>query len=715
MLAGPFMTSSKSTLCCQCAAIFTRANFNALDQETNIIAGSLHTDVLPELPRLKQREDDGCKFCTEVRKRILSRDWAESVDLTIGPVKLIHESFWESDLTPEQEGVWMIEIAVRSPKQSTTIRFDIFAHPGSYASTKLRVRRRPPSQDRLSPDCTAILRGWISSCTGVHWQCDSGDESFWPTRVIDVGPADGSVAARLMVTTGEAQEYVALSHCWGKPGPGIRTLKTLSENFEAHQEYIPMSSMPLNYQDAINVTRALGLRYIWIDSLCIFQDSVEDWAREGSQMHKIYKCALVTLVATSAATSEDGFLEYLLDESTFNLTIPLEERLDDNSNEVPDSLDRRILARYAATQSSSRLMEDVDEATWNTRGWTLQERYLARRLIHFGRGQIFWECRRGYKTECGQRILQLPISVARPYGDNDSSSEDTSDDDSEQENPAEDTLDGQAPTNDTETVSKRAIESEEERARLKYHLYMWWYRVLAEYTRRALTYATDKLPAISGSAQETNALHLEVFGHEDTYIAGLWLGSLADGLLWMPEDPATITSSGDDTLPTWSWARWNGATTPCPADSTTLDPSSNMIEHLSHDLVLDSANAYGRVRNACLTLRACIMEIEVCGPTSRPGRTFRHNVNIPDSNVKVAIATLDTVSYDFEADAKKMYAMQVRAQTPQEHRPGRESHYSGLVIRRIEGLMYERVGVFMLEEEFLDVFLSIEKKIITLV
>jgi hypothetical protein len=80
--------------------------------------------------------------------------------------------------------------------------------------------------------------------------------------------------------------------------------------------------MPLNYQDAVIMTRALGLRYLWIDSLCIHQDSAEDWAKEGSQMDKIYKCAWVTLVATSASTSEDGFLDYLLQDRMFLIQVP---------------------------------------------------------------------------------------------------------------------------------------------------------------------------------------------------------------------------------------------------------------------------------------------------------------------------------------------------------------------------------------------------------
>lgn len=75
--------------------------------------------------------------------------------------------------------------------------------------------------------------------------------------------------------------------------------------------------MPQNFQDAIVITRALGSRYIWIESLCIVQDSNADWAYEGSQMDKAYKFARLTLAAASASTSEHGFLDYNFKDRTF--------------------------------------------------------------------------------------------------------------------------------------------------------------------------------------------------------------------------------------------------------------------------------------------------------------------------------------------------------------------------------------------------------------
>jgi hypothetical protein len=135
--------------------------------------------------------------------------------------------------------------------------------------------------------------------------------------------------------------------------------------------------MPQNFQDAIFMTRALGSQYIWIDSLCIIQDSADDWAHEGSQMDKTYKFARLTLAATSASTSEDGFLDYTLKGSTF--TIPL----------THCSSPSDIVAQHQEKRSYDRMEPSVDDTIWNTRGWTLQERHLSRRILHFTQPQIF--------------------------------------------------------------------------------------------------------------------------------------------------------------------------------------------------------------------------------------------------------------------------------------------------------------------------------------
>lgn len=85
-----------------------------------------------------------------------------------------------------------------------------------------------------------------------------------PSRVVDVGPADGSEAPRLLKTNDMRGTYVTLSHCWGA---GVIT-RTLTENLDIRMKGIPMEDLSANLCDAIIITRRLGFRYLWIDSLC---------------------------------------------------------------------------------------------------------------------------------------------------------------------------------------------------------------------------------------------------------------------------------------------------------------------------------------------------------------------------------------------------------------------------------------------------------------
>jgi hypothetical protein len=477
-------------------------------------------------------------------------------------------------------------------------------------------------------------------------------------------------------------------------------------------QILTVTSMPRNYQHAICVTRRLGLRYLWIDSLCILQDSSGDWAKEGAQMDKIYKCALITLAATSASTSEDGFLDYMLKDRTFTLEIPYFDEEKEGKCSTTESTSRQLVVRYMEKQDSSRLEADVDSSTWNTRGWTLQERHLAPRLVHFSKSQIFWECRTGYESECGQRILHLPASISRARGAAESSTEESSEGELS-ENDSAGVLrsdDGSSSDSSIEQLSR-----EEYDEILAWHrLYTWWSRVLADYSRRELTYASDKLPAISGLAKEVNTILQSLTNRDDTYVAGIWTGALTDGLLWMPEDPYAMRDPGFYRAPSWSWARWDGTIVPDTADSPSVDTELDMIEYVAHEVETNSANPYGTITRASLTLRASTTKVRLTGPNMQPTTRFIYGMHLSSSGVRIGLVALDHESL-YEDSKGGLHALQIRVQTPQSG-PARELHYSGLVLRALAGEPgFERIGVFILDEEHRDVFAADEKSTITLV
>ena len=121
---------------------------------------------------------------------------------------------------------------------------------------------------------------------------------------IDVGPSNGSKEPCLLVQSQLQASYLILNYCWGqKP-----YINSTSATLQAKKESIKMSELPKLHQDAITLARKLGVRCLWIDSLCILQDSKEGWARESATMSSIYANALLTITAQSSLGAHEGFL-----------------------------------------------------------------------------------------------------------------------------------------------------------------------------------------------------------------------------------------------------------------------------------------------------------------------------------------------------------------------------------------------------------------------
>lgn len=129
----------------------------------------------------------------------------------------------------------------------------------------------------------AVIQAWLQACDESHTECrkfrdnwyepfatcpEPGDKKLpkLPTRVLDVESTDPDVVKVVEITDQEGP-YIALSHCWG----GDIAIKTTRDNFLTRQRDIRFHDLPRNFQDAVAVTRAVRLRYLWIDALCILQ------------------------------------------------------------------------------------------------------------------------------------------------------------------------------------------------------------------------------------------------------------------------------------------------------------------------------------------------------------------------------------------------------------------------------------------------------------
>jgi hypothetical protein len=200
-----------------------------------------------------------------------------------------------------------------------------------------------------------------------------------PTRLLDLG-LPGQPQLRLSITneTSHRSPYMTLSHCWGQLQ--IKQLETT--NLYALREGIEPEELPKTSQDVIRFTRASGIRYLWIDSLCIIQDSITDWQRESAVMGYVYKNAVCNIAATAAPDGRFGCFF----ERDPSLILPCRVQSKSFPNQGSDS-------ELFELVPNAIWAHNVDDAPLNSRSWVMQERFLSPRIIHCGKNQLFWECR----------------------------------------------------------------------------------------------------------------------------------------------------------------------------------------------------------------------------------------------------------------------------------------------------------------------------------
>ncbi|KAF6817253.1 TOL [Colletotrichum plurivorum] len=229
-----------------------------------------------------------------------------------------------------------------------------------------------------------ILSEWIKSCD-LHSCCPS-DRTFLPTRVIQVGKEGSDTCRLICAERGQTNpgRYLALSHRWGSPEQHHRFC-TFDSNLESRQQGILVDDLPRTFRDAISITRSLGVDYLWIDSLCIIQDNKEDWEMESRLMEHVYSSAYLTIAASCANGTDDGFLK------------PRPQRdcvVMNSTRNIP----------YFVCQSIDDFGHDVDQGELNKRAWVLQERALSCRTLYFTEKQTYWECGKGIRCETFTRM-----------------------------------------------------------------------------------------------------------------------------------------------------------------------------------------------------------------------------------------------------------------------------------------------------------------------
>ncbi|KAM5374807.1 hypothetical protein ACJZ2D_006301 [Fusarium nematophilum] len=144
------------------------------------------------------------------------------------------------------------------------------------------------------PALAALATTWLQTCHSKHAVCRSPDRSYRPTRLIKI--IDANQVKLVWPAEEPSGPYVAFSHCWGK----AEALKLVRSNVERFRAGLGLDQLPASYQEAILLCLKMGFQHIWIDSLCIIQDSTTDWKREAMDMKLVYGNADLNICSATA-------------------------------------------------------------------------------------------------------------------------------------------------------------------------------------------------------------------------------------------------------------------------------------------------------------------------------------------------------------------------------------------------------------------------------
>ena len=422
--------------------------------------------------------------------------------------------------------------------------------------------------------CGAIVDHWLSQCTQTHSTCGVlGQPNWYPTRLLDLGnpPEDHGSCIRIFDTDLHDLEkpYLTLSHCWGSADIPKLTAKQSSP-------IISIDELPKTFKDAISIANFLGIPYLWIDSLCIRQDSKEDWEKEAALMNKVYENAFCNIAATASRDSHSG-LFYKRDP------IAIEPCQFVFKNQVFQLV------------SEGHWKYGIDYAPLNKRGWVVQERWFSPRIIYFGREQLFWECNEIVACESfphGPPMFEdLPI-----YGNFKSRLGDP-------------------------TLQERAS-LDIPIASLKEEPTRVWRRLVRQYSNSTLTVKSDKIVAISRLASA-------IQGHtKDEYLAGLWRRDIIPQLAWQtdhgwPEKSLNRLEPECYTAPSWSWA---SVSTPVsiqlPQDFQSIAGYREVSTLIDYGVDLKGTTVTGGVCGGFLRLQGPLRRVSAISSHAGTRRTY---------------------------------------------------------------------------------------------
>jgi len=289
--------------------------------------------------------------------------------------------------------------------------------------------------------------------------------------------------------------YATLSHCWGT----ARSLRLLTSNIDHLQWGTNISQLPASYQEAISVCNRFGFRYIWIDSLCIIQDSPEDWRREAMAMKDVYRNSTMNIAAAAAADNTEA--SFTSRHASTISPLPINTQWEGHEP-----------AKFYLTNANA-YRDEVGSSPLRRRAWVVQEIWLSSRNLYLTSNQLWWKC------------CEREASEAYPEG---------------------------LPEELSSIGSHTGYGKQRYDAAGLHHT---WNRLVETYSACNLTVPSDKMVAFAGIAQHFQNL----LGSGDVYIAGIWRSQLPYALCWFSTKEHRAYRPSAYRAPSWSWASLDGA------------------------------------------------------------------------------------------------------------------------------------------------------------
>lgn len=368
-----------------------------------------------------------------------------------------------------------------------------------------------PSNDLLSEPHIALINHWRQRCEELHKSCRKTSlHQLLPSRYLEIiDPSDKRAGVRLVENQDKKRgTYACLSYCWGNDASS-QTGQTTHGNLASQLQGLSMNMLPNTVADTIWLCYKLGIRFLWVDRLCILQDDLNDWSKEASRMCEVYSRSALTISVPICQESSESFLAkrrlgfrkeyfattpYMDTDSTkkgafFFTSLPCDLL------EGPWFLERNWLG------ISSHLIKD--QSCWLQRCWTFQEWMLPPRVLHID-SITLWDCLDGHANEMFRRQMVVPELSRNP-----------------------------------EEFGKDIS----------------WSSIVSQYSNRRTTHEKDKLPALAGLAIR----YAQATG--DHYLAGLWEEDLPFSLLWSRDTSGMGSGSTwpkRKPSPSWSWVSSDG-------------------------------------------------------------------------------------------------------------------------------------------------------------